>query len=360
MYLYVINIIYLIFFIFIFLKDRRRLINGFLFFILLFLSGFSLVLLAHDTGSSLLFYLATIIAVILASFMVFGIFIIMITSFINATILIKREGRSLANFLSLLLGIGILLWLFFGTLSFKSIEITNIFSTFMLMLNTVIFYLIFIFSNFILSSFIYQIYHPISKQDYIIVLGSGLINGEEVSALLAGRINKAIEIYNRQLKRKKGAPILIMSGGQGNDEKIPEGQAMKEYALQQGIPEKYILVEDKSKNTYENMLFSKQLIEAREKDINKLHILFSTTNYHVFRAGIYAKRANLNAQGVGAKTKFYFWYNATLREYIAILMMNKKTHIICILVLLLLVCFVSLIMSNLDLLYWIAEKLSNL
>lgn len=320
----------------------------------------SMVLLYHDTGSSLLFYLVVIIAGILALSMIFGVFIVMITSFINATILIKREGRSLANFLSLLLGIGILLWLFLGAISFKSIEITNIFSVFMLIVNTVVFYLLFMFSNFILSSFIYQLYYPISKQDYIIVLGSGLINGDQVSALLAGRINKAIQIYNRQVKGKKGMPVLIMSGGQGNDEKIPEAQAMKKYALQQGIPEECILVEDKSKNTFENMLFSKQLIKDREKDIKHLRILFSTTNYHVFRAGIYAKKAELQAQGIGASTKFYFWYNAMLREYIAILMMNKKIHVICILVLLAIVGFLALLESNSELLYWIAEKISNL
>lgn len=59
--------------------------------------------------------------------------------------------------------------------------------------------------------------------------------------------------------------MLIMSGGKGGDEQIAEGEAMKRYALEQGIPEDRILVEDQSENTYENMLFSRQLIESRKR-----------------------------------------------------------------------------------------------
>ena len=143
--------------------------------------------------------------------------------------------------------------------------------------------------------------------------------------------------------------MLIMSGGKGGDEQIAEGEAMKRYALEQGIPEDRILVEDQSENTYENMLFSRQLIESREADMKHLHILFSTSNYHVFRAGIYARKAELKAQGIGAKTKFYFWYNALLREYVAILAMHKKTHIVCMLILLVIVGLASLLIHHPDL-----------
>lgn len=346
MLLYVINLIYLLFFLLVYLQDRRRLINGFLFFILLMISGLSLIMLASETGNPFLFFLVVIIGIIVTLILLTGVFIILAISFYSAVTLLRKEGRSKANLLSLLVGIGILLWLFLGMVSFKNVEINDVLSVIMLLVNTILLYLLLIFSNFILSSFIYGIYRPLLRQDYIIVLGSGLIGGKTVSPLLAGRIDRALKVYRRQADKKKKPPMLIMSGGKGGDEQIAESEAMKQYALEQGISEDHILVEDQSKNTYENMLFSRRIIESREQDMKHLRILFSTSNYHVFRASIYARKASLKAQGIGAKTKFYFWYNALLREYVAILAMHKKTHIICILILVVIVGLASLLMHN--------------
>lgn len=349
MLIYAVNLIYLLFFLLVYLQDRRRLINGFLFFILLMISGLSLVMLAGETGNPFLFFLLVIIAMAAILLLFTGVFIILAISFYSAVNLLRKEGRSKANLLSLLVGIGILLWLVLGMVSFKNVEIDDVLSVIMLVVNTILLYLLLVFSNFILSSFIYGIYRPLLRQDYIIVLGSGLMGGNRVTPLLAGRIDRALKVYRRQADKKKKPPMLIMSGGKGGDEQIAEGEAMKRYALEQGIPEDRILVEDQSENTYENMLFSRQLIENREADMKHLHILFSTSNYHVFRAGIYARKAELKAQGIGAKTKFYFWYNALLREYVAILAMHKKTHIVCMLILLIIVGLASLLIHHPDL-----------
>lgn len=349
MLIYAVNLIYLLFFLLVYLQDRRRLINGFLFFILLMISGLSLVMLAGETGNPFLFFLLVIIAMAAVLLLFTGVFIILAISFYSAVNLLRKEGRSKANLLSLLVGIGILLWLVLGMVSFKNVEINDVLSVIMLVVNTILLYLLLVFSNFILSSFIYGIYRPLLRQDYIIVLGSGLMGGNRVTPLLAGRIDRALKVYRRQADKKKKPPMLIMSGGKGGDEQIAEGEAMKRYALEQGIPEDRILVEDQSENTYENMLFSRQLIESREADMKHLHILFSTSNYHVFRAGIYARKAELKAQGIGAKTKFYFWYNALLREYVAILAMHKKTHIVCMLILLIIVGLASLLIHHPDL-----------
>lgn len=61
--------------------------------------------------------------------------------------------------------------------------------------------------------------------DYVIIHGSGLIHGNEVSKLLAGRIDKALEVYHKD----PTPPVLIPSGGQGGDETIAEGDAMAQY-----------------------------------------------------------------------------------------------------------------------------------
>lgn len=63
-----------------------------------------------------------------------------------------------------------------------------------------------------------------------------------------------------------------MSGGQGSDETRAEALVMKEYAIEQGYSEELIITEEKSKNTLENMKFSKAVMEekAMVKTINAL------------------------------------------------------------------------------------------
>ena len=84
--------------------------------------------------------------------------------------------------------------------------------------------------------------------------------------------------------------MFVPSGGQGSDEIISEGEAMKRYLLEQGIPEEQIMPETKSTNTLENMKFSKELIGD-----NDAKVAFSTTNYHVFRSGLFSNQAKLKA-----------------------------------------------------------------
>ena len=82
------------------------------------------------------------------------------------------------------------------------------------------------------------------------MLGSGLINGEIVPPLLQARINKAIQFYKAQNRATLNPPKIVMSGGQGPDELLPESVAMKMYALTQGIPDDDILVEAHSTPPY--------------------------------------------------------------------------------------------------------------
>ena len=74
--------------------------------------------------------------------------------------------------------------------------------------------------------------------------------------------------------------------------------------------------EDRSRNTYQNMEFSKKIIEAENPDAK---VLFATSEYHVFRSGVWAGLAGLKAEGVGARTKWWFWPNAFMRECLGLL-----------------------------------------
>ena len=65
------------------------------------------------------------------------------------------------------------------------------------------------------------------------------------------------------------------------------------------------------------MRFSKKIIDDRGDGESK--VIFSTTNYHVFRSGMWAGLAGLEAEGIGSKTKWWFWPNAFMRECIGLL-----------------------------------------
>ena len=68
------------------------------------------------------------------------------------------------------------------------------------------------------------------------------------------------------------------------------------------------------------MRFSKEKIMAIDP---KAKIAFSTTNYHVFRSGLLARRVKMRAVGMGAETKWYFWPNAAVREFAGLLTAHR-------------------------------------
>ena len=79
------------------------------------------------------------------------------------------------------------------------------------------------------------------------------------------------------------------------------------------------------------MQFSREVIEkARGNKEGPANISFSTTNFHVFRSGILASNVGMNADGMGAKTKWYFWPNALIREFIGMLVHHWKLNAIVI------------------------------
>ena len=145
------------------------------------------------------------------------------------------------------------------------------------------------------------------------VLGCG-VSGDRVTPLLAGRIEKGL-----QLLRYNPRARLILSGGQG--ETIPEGEAMAAYAQAQGIDMGRVIVEKRSANTRENLLFSRELMEGQ-----KPRIALVTTGYHVFRALILARKCGIRCIGYGARTKWYFTLNALIREFVGYLKLSWKLH----------------------------------
>ena len=170
---------------------------------------------------------------------------------------------------------------------------------------------------------------PKGPVDYILILGCGFRKDETLPPLLRGRVDRAISFWKDQKEKGKTA-ILVPSGGQGPDEVMAEAEAMRNYLLSQGIPDEYIRPEKESKNTYQNMVFSKKLIENENKDAR---VIFSTTNYHVFRSGVWASLAGLRAEGIGSITRWWYWPNAFMREVVGLLANRWKQELVFLIVL---------------------------
>ena len=169
---------------------------------------------------------------------------------------------------------------------------------------------------------------PKYDKDFVIILGSKINKDGTLTPLLKGRCDKAIEFGKKQYETTKKKIIYVPSGGKGKDETMSEALAIKNYLIENGIKEKDIIIEDKSTSTKENMKYSKDKIDKIKENAD---VCFSTTSYHVFRSGIIAYNEGIDCEGMGSKTKWYFYTNALIREFIANLVQERKKHIILIL-----------------------------
>ena len=167
---------------------------------------------------------------------------------------------------------------------------------------------------------------PSYDRDFVVILGCSISRKGKVRPILKGRVNRAIRFAWEQ-EIRTGKPVkYVPSGGQGSDEPMSEGSAMELYLLSHSAEDYEVFPEKKSRNTKENLLFSKKVIDGQKKDAK---VMIVTTNVHVLRSGMLARRAGMmNAQVIGSTTRWYFWPNAFLREMIAILLMCAGVHLI--------------------------------
>lgn len=216
------------------------------------------------------------------------------------------------------LAIALTFYLFIAPFVVQSLSDISFFNILFVYVGFLVSYAIIISMLYTTSSFVNLVNLFPGKLDYVVVLGAGLI-GDKVTPLLASRIEKGIAIYKKHPGSK-----LIMSGGQGPDELLAEGQAMANYALEQGIPAEDIVIENQSTNTEENLKFSYALMKPGGR------FALVTNYYHVFRALLLARQLKIKCIGYGAKTRFYFSLNAFIREFVGYVVMSRKAHLVVI------------------------------
>ncbi|MCL1848262.1 MAG: YdcF family protein [Clostridiales bacterium] len=149
------------------------------------------------------------------------------------------------------------------------------------------------------------------QEDALLVLGAA-VRGETPAYPLHARLEAAVEYH----KRNPDA-VIVVSGGQGFQESITEALAMERRLLDRGIPADKIVKEERATSTYENFLFSQELLDQHFGGPYK--IAFITSDFHVLRASVTAKRLGLRASHLHAPILWQTIPSNYLRECAAVL-----------------------------------------
>lgn len=325
-------------FIYSFIKEPRQFRNALFLFAALAWSSILLVLRLNNF----------ILGLILVTFVLLTPFLTIGFLLINTIVVVKNNGFSLTSMLPFLMAGFLVLLIASPTIvNYFDPDVRHII-VFVLGLFTLEgLWFSFTFMALLFYSWVYRLLPRRRQYDYIIIHGAGL-DGPRPTPLLAGRIDKALELWNKQHQHGK----FVVSGGQGADEIVSEAQAMRDYLLEKGVPADAILMEDKSTTTWENLRYSLAIINADRAtgvDATSSAAVASsgdvtttasdvsgtatssgdfttavvTSDFHVFRCAEYAHNLGIKADGIGSHTKGWYWPTAFIREFIAI----TKAHL---------------------------------
>ena len=237
----------------------------------------------------------------------------------NGITMVRRERLRTANLLPMVAGAGILAVI---GLDLAADQTGSVKLGLLATVATLVFgYVSFLLVSYVIYAWLYgQVAGLTSRADYVIVLGTGLGRHGQVTPLLASRLERGRDVWTA-LAARGGRPVMIVSGGQGSDERLPEAEAMAAYLIGHGFPADRLVREDRSSTTEENLAFSQAVIDAaRPADSDKrgARCVIVTSNYHVFRTAIMARKVGIRGQVTGARTAGYYWPSAMLREFAAV------------------------------------------
>ena len=159
---------------------------------------------------------------------------------------------------------------------------------------------------------------PVSHADAIVVFAGGVGESGAAGGGYQERVKQAVALYHQGTAR-----WLIFSSGFVYA--FQEAQIMKELAVANGVPPSAIILETRAANTYENVVFVRRILDAR----NWRRVALVSSPYHMRRATLTAKRvapeiAVIPAPAAGSQ--FYAHHHGAsldqilgiLHEYVAI------------------------------------------
>ena len=153
---------------------------------------------------------------------------------------------------------------------------------------------------------------PETDCDYLLVLGAK-VNPHGPSLALRNRIDAAYDYLEAHPDC-----TAILSGGQGPDEPMTEAQCMYNELVAMGVDPARLWMEDQSTTTWENMKFSRAMLEEKTGTAPEQIGLLSN-EFHLFRAQLFARRFGFDPVGVPASTSLpVLKINYFIREAVAV------------------------------------------
>lgn len=111
--------------------------------------------------------------------------------------------------------------------------------------------------------------------DVIIVLGSGLRRDGRPGDALLRRSRWGAQLYEEGL-----APVVICTGGVGNNAVRSEASACREVLINEGVPDDAIYMDEQSKSTEQNALYAQAIMLEQGWD----SAVIVTDGFHMLRA----------------------------------------------------------------------------
>ncbi len=206
---------------------------------------------------------------------------------------------------------------------------------FALVTNLVFGYVSFLLVSYVCYALGYGLLARAGRAEFVIVLGSGLRPDGAVPPLLASRLDRGHAVWaaldrraQRSRRARRGAaafpPLLIVSGGKGDDELMPEAEAMAAYLAGRGVPASRLVLECQSRSTEENLQFSQALLDEIRPGARAVIV---TSDFHAFRAALIARRIGLRGNATGAKVAGYYEPAALLREFAAVFLRYRVLNL---------------------------------
>lgn len=145
----------------------------------------------------------------------------------------------------------------------------------------------------------------------VVVLGAAL-TGTRPSPLLARRVDRGADAW-RAIVRTEPAARIVVSGGQGRDEPVPEAVAMARHLVEvHGVPRTAIVLEDRSTSTDENLRHTLDLVG---RDAGPFLVV--TSEYHAPRTRMLMAANRMQGDVATSWSRPAYRPGATVREYLA-------------------------------------------
>jgi len=128
--------------------------------------------------------------------------------------------------------------------------------------------------------------------DTILVLGARVWDNGQPSGILKDRINTGVDLYEAGASER-----LLMSGDHGQDE-YDEVNAMKDFAIEQGVAPAVIFMDHAGFSTYESLYRARDIFQVKT-------VVIVTQTYHLYRALYIARALGLDAYGVSCDRRDY-------------------------------------------------------